>query len=80
MKKEHLNRIKEVFKSYPNEDKLIITSDGHIFLHNALSLAIDHARRNGLEYDIIHRNELNKSQENVESKEQKEPTEKKTKK
>lgn len=58
MEKQHLNRIKEVFKNYPQEEKVILVSDGHIFLMNALSLAIDYARRNGLEYRIIYNNEV----------------------
>jgi hypothetical protein len=45
--------IKEVFKTYPQEDKIILVSDGHVFLMNAQSLAIDHARRNGLEYSKL---------------------------
>ncbi|NSW46203.1 MAG: hypothetical protein HPY79_10365 [Bacteroidales bacterium] len=73
MEKQHLNRIKEVFKTYPQEDKIILVSDGHVFLMNAQSLAIDHARRNGLEYKIIHRNEIS-------SEKDEEQTEKKTKK
>jgi len=73
MEKQHLNRIKEFFKTYPQEDKIILVSDGHVFLMNAQSLAIDHARRNGLEYKIIHRNEIS-------SEKDEEQTEKKTKK
>lgn len=73
MEKQHLNRIKEVFKNYPQEDKIILVSDGHVFLMNAQSLAIDHARRNGLKYEIVHRNQ-------IASDEDKEQIEKKTKK
>lgn len=73
METKFKNRLLEVFKAYPNEDKLILVSDGHVFLMNAQSLAIDHAHRNGLKYEIIHRNQIS-------SEEDKEQTEKKTKK
>lgn len=62
MEKQYLNRVKEVFKTYPNEDKVILISDGHVFLMNAQSLAMDHAHRNGLKYEIIHRNEIFKEE------------------
>lgn len=73
MEKQHLNRVKEVFKTNPQEDKIILASDGHVFLMNAQSLALDHARRNGLKYEIIHRNDIS-------SKKDEEQIEKETKK
>lgn len=48
-KQELIAKSKEVFEYHKNAKKVIATGDGNFFLPEALNLANDHARRNGVQ-------------------------------
>lgn len=58
------NRIKEIFQNYPQEESLILTSNGDIYLIRAKEVVADYCHRNGLTFEIITRNQIENNEEN----------------
>ncbi len=57
---KHLNVLKEAFE-YNQVDAVILIDDGTVFLTKAKNLAVDYARKKGLKWQIVKREDLNQS-------------------
>lgn len=59
---------KEVFKANPDADQLIATADEQYFLPEAKGLALDYARKNGVNWTVIEKSETTKTETKAEAK------------